>query len=115
MVFLGVQKLDELFVVGESDGYLLSTLGGKHEHALLPEKAANFVRDTAKLTAHTFSNYISGRILDSVIVGILCFIGMTILGISHAALISFMVGVTNFIPMIGPALGIIPSALIFFW
>lgn len=84
----------------------------KTVYALFPEKVAKFLRDAARLTANTFSNYISGRILDSVIVGILCFIGMTIIGLSHAALISFMVGVTNFIPMIGPALGIIPSALI---
>lgn len=81
-------------------------------YTLLPKKTADFIRDTAKLSAHTFSNYISGRILDSVIVGALCFIGMLIFGFEYAALISFMVGVTNFIPMIGPPLGIIPSALL---
>ena len=84
----------------------------KAVYALLPRNAADFIRDTAKLSAGTFSNYISGRILDSVIVGILCFIGMAIFRFEYAALISFMVGVTNFIPMIGPALGIIPSAII---
>ena len=81
-------------------------------YALLPQKIADFIRDVAKLSARTFSNYISGRILDSVIVGVLCFIGMAIFRFEYAALISFMVGVTNFIPMIGPALGIIPSAII---
>jgi len=81
-------------------------------YTFLPQKAADFIRDTARLSAHTFSNYISGRILDSVIVGILCFIGMVIFRFEYAALISFIVGVTNFIPMIGPPLGIIPSAIL---
>ncbi|MBR5528016.1 MAG: AI-2E family transporter [Clostridia bacterium] len=59
-----------------------------------------------------FSGFISGKILDSVIVGIIAFIVMTILGLPYATLISVIVGVTNVIPVFGPFIGAIPSSVI---
>lgn len=60
----------------------------------------------------TFGGFISGKILDSVIIGILCFILMSIFRMPNAALISLIVGVTNVIPVFGPFIGAIPSGLI---
>lgn len=57
-----------------------------------------------------FSGFISGKLLDSLIIGILCFIGMVILRLPNALLISGIVGVTNIIPTFGPIIGAIPSA-----
>lgn len=56
--------------------------------------------------------YIIGKIIDSLIIGILCFIGMTILQLDYALLISVIVGITNIIPYFGPYMGAIPSALL---
>ncbi len=56
------------------------------------------------------SGFISGKLLDSLIIGILCFIGMLILRLPNALLISGIVGVTNIIPTFGPIIGAIPSA-----
>ena len=60
----------------------------------------------------TFSGFISGKILDSLIIGILCFIGMTIFNMSYSVLISVIVGITNVIPYFGPFIGAIPSILL---
>ena len=59
-----------------------------------------------------FMGFISGRILDSTIIGCLCFIGFSILDIPYPLLISVIVGVTNIIPFFGPFIGGIPSAFI---
>jgi len=98
--------------------YLL--LGRKHlkwqakkaVYAFLPKQVADIIREIVNLTARTLSGYISGRIVDSVIVGLLCFAFMKIFGFEYAALISFIIGVTNFIPMLGPFIGAIPSAFL---
>lgn len=59
-----------------------------------------------------FSNFISGQFLEAVILGILCFVGMTLFGFEYAPLISVIIGITNMIPIAGPIIGTIPGALI---
>ncbi len=59
-----------------------------------------------------FNSFITGKLLDSAIVGVLCFIGCVIFGFSSPVLISVIVGVTNIIPFFGPFLGAIPCALL---
>ena len=62
----------------------------------------------------TFTDYISGRILDSVIVGVITYIACLAMGIQDAALIAVVNGITNIIPYFGPYIGAIPSALLIF-
>lgn len=81
-------------------------------YAFFPSNIADRIREVTKLTAKTLSGYISGRMIDSIVVGILCFIFMKIFGFEYAALISFIIGVTNIIPMLGPFIGAIPSAFL---
>jgi predicted PurR-regulated permease PerM len=59
-----------------------------------------------------FSKFIVGKSLDSLIIGILCYIGMNILNIRYALLLSVFVGVTNMIPYFGPIIGMIPAGLL---
>ena len=68
--------------------------------------------EIAARTNHVFTGFIDGKLLDSLIIGILCFIGTLILQIPFAGLISLIVGVTNVIPFFGPFIGAIPSILI---
>lgn len=58
------------------------------------------------------SGFIVGKIIDSIIIGILCYIGMRVLRLDYDLLISIIVGITNIIPYFGPYMGAIPSALI---
>jgi len=59
-----------------------------------------------------FSGFISGKLLDSLIVGIICFVCLTVMNMPYALLVSVIVGVTNIIPMFGPFIGAIPSAFL---
>ena len=81
-------------------------------YAIFSLEAAEKILDAVKFTNHVFQSYISGKILDSLIIGILCYIGCMILRIEYAVLVSFIVGVTNIIPFFGPLIGAVPSALI---
>lgn len=65
-----------------------------------------------KKTNHIFSGFINGKLLDSLIVGIICFISLSIMQMPYALLISVIVGVTNIIPVFGPFIGAVPSAFL---
>lgn len=59
-----------------------------------------------------FSGFVRGKLLDSIIIGVLCFIGASLMGLPYTPLVSVFVGVTNIIPFFGPFLGAIPSAFL---
>lgn len=86
----------------------------KLAYALFEKDTANIVVRNFRFTHRMFIGFFSGKILDSTIVGIVCFIGTTLLHTPYAALVSVVVGVTNVIPFFGPYLGAIPSAILIF-
>lgn len=81
-------------------------------YALFPAKRANVIVHTVHKSNEIFGGFISGKILDSLIIGILCFIGLSIMKMPYTLLVSVVVGVTNVIPFFGPYLGAIPSAIL---
>lgn len=80
--------------------------------ATLPKEKAEAVFDFAKFTNSTFGGFINGKIIDSIIIGIICFILMKIFGFPYPILISAIIGITNVIPFFGPFIGAIPAAII---
>lgn len=80
--------------------------------AIFPENGKNAVFSVASRTNKMLSGFLSGKIIDSTIIGILTFICMSIMKMDFVALISIVVGVTNIIPFFGPFIGAIPSALL---
>jgi len=62
-----------------------------------------------KIIDGSFEQFIRGQLMEALALGIVCYIGMSILGWEYALLISFIVGVTNVIPILGPYIGAIPS------
>jgi len=80
--------------------------------AVLKEESADMFLKGSAFTNKTFSGFITGKIIDSAIIGVICFIFMSIFGWPYAALISIIIGVTNIIPFFGPFIGAIPSALL---
>lgn len=84
----------------------------KFAYALFSEENANGIISDFRYANKTFGSYISGKIIDSIIIGILCFILMKIFKLPYDILVSVIVGVTNVIPFFGPFLGGIPSALL---
>jgi predicted PurR-regulated permease PerM len=79
---------------------------------ILPKKCANTTLRICAQTNGSISGFISGKIVDSIIIGCLCFVCMTIMKFDFIVLISVIVGVTNVIPFFGPFIGAIPSALL---
>ncbi len=81
--------------------------------ALFSPKTVSTIVKTSAKTDQIFGGFIVGKLIDSLIIGVLCFIGLTILGFhSCSVLVAVIVGVTNVIPVFGPFIGAIPSALI---
>ena len=66
----------------------------------------------SRLTINTFNSFVAGKAVDSLIIGILCYIILSFMNMPYTPLISVLVGVTNMIPVFGPFLGAVPSILI---
>ena len=81
-------------------------------YAALGQKKGGYVCNVCTFANRVFGGFIGGKIIDSLIIGVLCFIGLRILDMPYTMLISIIVGVTNIIPFFGPYLGAIPSALL---
>lgn len=73
--------------------------------AVLPEKIYEFCRYVFKVVVETFNNYIIGQITEAIILGSLCVIGMVILRLDYAGMISVVIGVTALIPILGAYIG----------
>lgn len=83
-------------------------------YAILPHKRVEGTLEVMRETHTVFAKFISGKIVDSLIVGMLTFIIMSIANIPYTLLISVIIGVTNVIPFFGQYIGIIPSAVLVF-
>ncbi|MBO6164354.1 MAG: AI-2E family transporter [Lachnospiraceae bacterium] len=81
-------------------------------YAVLPVKAANWLVYLGRDIREVFSGFLMGKLVDSLIIGLLCFVCITIMNMPYTVLISTIVGVTNIIPYFGPFFGAIPSALL---
>ena len=86
--------------------------GKKIVVALCRDSLADRILALGRKVNKVFSGFIIGKILDSMIIGVLCYIGMLILRLPYPALIATVVGVTNVIPFFGPFIGAIPSGLL---
>lgn len=81
-------------------------------YAVFKPKAGNIIVETIMKANEIFGGFISGKILDSLIIGIIAYIGCMIMHIPSTVLVAVIIGVTNVIPVFGPFIGAIPSLLI---
>lgn len=107
-VIIGI--IISIYVLVSKESFIGQTK--KLVYALFPAKQANAIVHTGHKSNKIFGGFISGKILDSLIIGILCFIGLSILKMPYTLLVSVIVGVTNIIPFFGPYLGAVPSAIL---
>lgn len=84
----------------------------KTVYALLSTKHAERVLELTHRSNSTFGKFLSGKILDSTIIGILTFVILTVFKMPYTLLVSFIIAVTNIIPFFGPFIGAIPSVII---
>lgn len=99
-----------IYLLGNKERFLSQTK--KMVYAFFSPKTANAMISDAKLIDHTFGGFINGKILDSLIIGIICFFCVKIMKLPFPMLISVIVGVTNIIPFFGPFIGAVPCALL---
>ena len=78
----------------------------------LPKRLAEWLLRVVRLTADTFTNFVSGQLIEACILGGLCFLGMTILRFDYAPLISVIIGVSALIPVAGAYLGAVVACLL---
>ena len=81
-------------------------------YAVLSARHANMVLHLTTKSNEIFGGFIIGKLIDSAIIGIFCFIGLTILKMPYVMLVSVIVGVTNVIPFFGPYIGAVPSTIL---
>jgi predicted PurR-regulated permease PerM len=81
-------------------------------YAIFGPKNGNEVVKRLRYTNQVLGGFIRGKLLDSLIIGVLCFIGVTVLNLPYGMLVSVIVGVTNIIPFFGPIIGAVPCTLL---
>lgn len=81
-------------------------------YATMNRDRANVVINNCRFAHNTFIGFIIGKVIDSIIIGCLCFAGTSLLQTPYAALVSVIIGVTNVIPFFGPFLGAIPCSIL---
>ena len=81
-------------------------------YAIVPERPAALVEEEVRYADKMFNGFLAGRVIDSVIIGIICFIFTFICRFDSAVFVSVVVGVTNIIPYFGPYIGAVPCAFI---
>lgn len=99
-----------VYVMAEKE--LLISVVKKAVFGIFKRENANKVLRGARYADKVFGGFINGKIIDSFIIGSICYLFMVIAGMDYAVLISIIVGITNIIPYFGPFIGAIPSALI---
>ena len=81
-------------------------------YAIFKPERGNIIVRTVRKSNQIFGGFITGKILDSVIIGVICYVVLLIMNMPYTVLVSVIVGVTNVIPLYGPYIGAIPSFII---
>ena len=84
----------------------------KIAYAVLKPDMANSMIEVVRHCNQIFGGFITGKLIDSAIIGVVCFIGLNLIHMPYAMLVSVIVGVTNVIPFFGPYIGAIPSVVL---
>lgn len=107
-IFLGL--LISAYLLGSRK--LFGAQAGLILHGVFSDKWARVIEEEVRYTDKMFNGFLVGKIIDSAIIGLLCFAGTSIMGFEAPAFISVIIGITNIIPFFGPFIGAIPCGLL---
>ena len=107
-VFIGVVAAFYFLMEKEK----LCAVGKKVSYALFTREMSERVIFWTRRATQIFSGFITGKLLDSLIMGVICYVLMLLFRFDYALVISVIIGITNILPFFGPFIGAIPSILI---
>ena len=107
-IFLGL--LISAYLLGSRK--LFGAQAGLILHGVFSDKWAKIIEEEIRYTDKMFNGFLVGKIIDSAIIGLLCFAGTSIMGFEAPAFISVIIGITNIIPFFGPFIGAIPCGVL---
>ena len=107
-IFLGL--LISAYLLGSRK--LFGAQAGLILHGVFSDKWAKIIEEEIRYTDKMFNGFLVGKIIDSAIIGLLCFAVTSIMGFEAPAFISVIIGITNIIPFFGPFIGAIPCGLL---
>lgn len=107
-IFMGI--VIAVYMILSKDKLLRQT--NKLGKAFLSEHHYNYVKSILQLTSDTFENFLAGQMVESLIIGVLCYIGCIILKIPYASIAAVVIGFTNVIPYFGPIIGAFISSIL---
>lgn len=107
-IFLGL--LISAYLLGSRK--LFGAQAGLILHGVFSDKWAKIIEEEIRYTDKMFNGFLVGKIIDSAIIGLLCFAGTSIMGFEAPAFISVIIGIANIIPFFGPFIGAIPCGLL---
>ncbi|SDH80095.1 AI-2E family transporter [Desulfosporosinus hippei] len=110
-VFLGI--IISIYMLVEKERFI--SMAKKVNYGVFSVKTADKIIELSKRTQKIFSRFLGGKIVDSLIIGFIAFIVLTIVDMPYTLLVSFIITVTNVIPFFGPFIGAIPSVIIIFF
>ena len=99
-----------IYLLSDKEGYLAAVK--RLSYTVFSVETADRLRNGMLFVDKTFMGFLNGKLLDSLIIGIICYIVCSILQMPYTLLVSVIIGVTNIIPFFGPLIGAVPSALI---
>ncbi len=103
VIDLVVGLIVAIYVLNSKERF--TTRGKKMAYAFFSEEFANELVGGFRFVHQTFESFIGGKLIDSMIIGVICYFGCLLLKINYPVLISVIVGVTNIIPFFGPYIG----------
>ena len=107
-MFVGI--VTSIYLLMQRD--LLARQAKKVCYALMKKENAETLIYWSRKANRIFGGFTTGKIIDSAVIGVICYIGMLIMRLEYPLLISVIIGVTNILPFFGPFIGAIPSILI---
>ena len=120
LVSATTQLLTDLLIAVIASVYLLArkdifaAQSKKIVYSILPTKWGDLVVAETRSAYRILSGFINGKLLDSLIIGIICFVGCRIFQFPYPALVATIIGVTNVVPFFGPFIGAVPCSILIF-
>ena len=99
-----------IYLLSDKEGFVAAVK--RMTYSVFSVETADRLRSGLNFVDRIFMSFLNGKLLDSLIIGIICYIVCSILKMPYTLLVSVIVGVTNIIPFFGPLIGAVPSALI---